>query len=143
ALGVAAVLPSRPGVLAALRVGEGDRVAQGDPLFEVRVDQRTGARGWLSEEMLRELGAQHDALSDSLRLEGEALAAALAAQDNRHARLRREIHALQALAERQARLDELEAAAWARARELQEAGAISRADAEAVEKRYLAARREL
>lgn len=141
--GLAAVFPTRPGLLVSLRVREGDQVAEGDALFELRVDQRTDAQGYLTDALIARLREQEQALVESLGLEQEALRTALALQDSRRARLERELVALEAQLRDQARLDALEAAAWARARELLAAGAIARADGEAVEKRFLASRQEL
>ena len=135
--GVVAVYPSQPGLLLELYVKEGELVKQGDNLFRIQVDQRTGGGDYISKKLIDELEAQEKTLREKIDLEKKRLASDIERHDEKIKNLTHEVNQLKELVKIQGELEAVESKSYARAKALQSQGTISRADLDKAYTTYL------
>ncbi len=141
--GVATVMPSRSGIIAALAVREGQRVKAGDTLVRIKSEEDMIDGDTAPARIRKALGEQDERLA----AQGGLLAAAAAAEQ---ARVREQIAGLSAEIESldnqitdQSRLVEVAKADYERAQRVAANGFISRRDMEGREATILSRRQQL
>lgn len=141
--GVATIMPSRPGVVAELKVAEGQRVRAGDLLARIRSEEDMIGGQTAPARMRRALDEQDFRLA----AQGDLLVAAAAAEQARLreqiAGLSAEIRSLDSQIVDQRRMMEMANADYERAGHVAASGFISRRDMEARETAILSRRQQL
>lgn len=141
--GVAAILPSRPGVVAELPAREGQRVRAGDPLVRVRSEEDMAGGGTAPRRIIEALREQDRRLASQTSLMGNAAAAEQSRLSEQIAGLGHEIASLEAQIAAQRRLIEVAENEFNQVQGVASKGFISRRDVDARESALLARRQQL
>jgi len=141
--GVAAIVPSRPGIVADLLVREGQRVDQGRPLVRIRSEEDMTGGATMPERIVDSLGEQDRRLSSQVDLVRAAAAAEQARLGAQIRGLTQEIASLDAQIASQRRLVEVAAADFEASRRVAARGFVSVRDLDAREGALLARRQQL
>lgn len=141
--GVAAILPSRPGVVVQLLVEEGQRITAGTPLIRIRAEEDlTGGRS-ASDEMMAALVEQDRRLARQASLLGEAAAAERERLGTQIGGAAQEIASLDKQIQSQRRLVAVAENEYVTARNVAQRGFISRRELDARQATLLGRRQEL
>ncbi len=140
--GVVALYPEQSGMLSQLKVREGTLVSRGEPLFSLRLDQKSTTDDYLSSEILRQLQHQHAMLEEAAALEETSLTLALQRQDSLIIRLEEEIAALGNQVQAQQHLLSFDHSTLVRAETLMARKLIAKSDMEEVERQFLIRQQE-
>lgn len=142
-LGLAPILPTRPGIISAVHVKEGQVVVAGAPLVQVRAEEDMSNGGTMSARTLDALRRQDAGLSDQGNLVLRAAAADQARLSEKVAGLREEITSLDEQVTAQQRLVQLSENELSDAQGVAGKGFISQRDLNARESALLIRRQQL
>lgn len=141
--GVAPIVPSRPGVVAALTVRDGQRVQAGAPLARIRSDDDMAGGGTASRRILAALEEQDQRLASQTLLMRNAAAEDQSRSTALIAGLAREVASLDAQISAQRRMVQVAATEFEQIRSIAGRGFISSRDLNARETALLTRRQQL
>ena len=141
--GVAAIVPTRPGIVTEMLVRDGQAVREGDPLARIRSEEIMVGGGTTPERILQALGAQDRSLESQVGLVRSASQAEQAQLSAEISGLGQEIASLEAQIESQRRLVEVAENDFAATRQVADRGFVSRRDLDTRESALLCRRQQL
>ena len=141
--GVASIVPSRPGIVTAVSVREGQHVRAGDPLVQIRSEEDMAGGGTAPRRVLEALEQQDRRLATQTSRMMSAAAAERSRLAEEIAGLSQELASLNAQIELQRRLVEVADSEFRQVQSVAGRGFISRRDLDARESALLARRQQL
>lgn len=141
--GVAPIVPSRPGIVTALRAREGQKVGAGDPLVQIRSEEDMASGSTAPRRIVEALQQQDHRLATQTALMMNAAQAEQSRLAAEASGLHGEIASLKAQMAEQRRLVEVAANEYQEIKGVAGKGFISRRDLEARESALIARRQQL